>query len=59
VDGNELDSIRRTMGLSYEKLGALLGVHRGTIFRWCRQGDPIPHLSSIALDSLLKTKGGG
>ncbi len=54
MDGKELDSIRRAKALSYEKLGLLLGVHRGTIFRWCRQGATIPHLTSIALTEIFK-----
>ena len=53
MTGLELDTIRKSKNLSYEKLAAILGCHRHTVFRWCKQHAPIPPLTSLGLDSLL------
>lgn len=53
MDATELTSIRTTLGLTYDELAQVLGVHRTTVWRW-EGGKAIPKATAMALRTLNK-----
>lgn len=54
MGASEVTSIRTGLGLSYEQLGAVLGVHRTTVWRWEQATTPVPKATAMAMRALTK-----
>jgi transcriptional regulator with XRE-family HTH domain len=52
VTGQEVQSIRKRLGLPVSKFAAVLGVHPSSVFRWESRGDQAVPIEGIPLSVL-------